>query len=110
MTLMTLNKADLTEFLISTYGLNKKLAKAYIEAFFEEITVAIVSEGIVHLSGFGKFVTRIQSRQLGRNLKTGDYVEIGPRKVVNFKAGEKLKELIVDSIDIVTASLDEKLL
>ena len=43
------------------------------------------------LSGFGNFELRDKTSRPGRNPKTGEYVPITARRVVVFKAGQKLR-------------------
>jgi integration host factor subunit alpha len=97
---MTLTKADLATMLVEKYQFNKKMAKLYVDAFFDEIINAILSEGAVKLSGFGRFTTRIKESRPGRNPKTGEFAKVSARKVVTFKAGQKLKGVIEGSQDL----------
>ena len=45
----------------------------------------------VELRGFGAFSSKRREARIGRNPKTGEDVEISPRRVVTFKAGQKFK-------------------
>ncbi|MGH8427401.1 MAG: integration host factor subunit alpha [Gammaproteobacteria bacterium] len=84
-------KAELAEVLFHNLGLNKREAKDLVEQFFEEITAALAAGDPVKLSGFGNFELRDKGRRPGRNPKTGEEIPITPRRVVTFKAGQKLK-------------------
>ena len=46
------------------------------------------------LSGFGNFDLRDKRQRPGRNPKTGEEIPILARRVVTFKAGQKLKERV----------------
>jgi integration host factor subunit beta len=46
------------------------------------------------LRGFGSFRLRKREPRKGRNPKTGDKVDVPPKKVPYFKPGKELKELI----------------
>lgn len=96
---MALTKASLAEILVSKYRFNKKIAKEYVDAFFDEVIQGIIKEGVVKLSGFGKFTTRDKASRPGRNPKTGEYVKISARRVVTFRAGQKLKGFVEDYLD-----------
>jgi integration host factor subunit alpha len=48
----------------------------------------------VKLSGFGNFDLRDKRQRPGRNPKTGEEIPILARRVVTFKAGQKLKERV----------------
>lgn len=84
-------KAELTEVLFQELGLNKREAKDLVEQFFEEIIAALVAGDPVKLSGFGNFELRDKDQRPGRNPKTGEAIPISARRVVTFKAGQKLK-------------------
>lgn len=88
---MALTKADIAENLFQTLGLNKREAKEVVELFFEEIRFALERGDSIKLSGFGNFNLRNKKQRPGRNPKTGKEIPITARRVVTFKAGQKLK-------------------
>ncbi len=90
---MTLTKVDLTNSLIEQ-GLNKLDAKKLVEDFFEQIRVSLENGEDVKLSGFGNFELRDKSSRPGRNPKTGEAVPVSARRVVVFKAGQKLRSRV----------------
>ena len=65
--------------------------KEFVEVFFSEISEILVSGLDVKISGFGNFVLRDKKARPGRNPKTGEDVMISSRRVVTFRAGQKLK-------------------
>jgi integration host factor subunit alpha len=88
---MALTKAELAEKLFQEVGLNKREAKEIVEAFFEEIRLALENGQSVKLSGFGNFDLRDKNQRPGRNPKTGEEIPISARRVVTFRSGQKLK-------------------
>ncbi|MFK5915730.1 MAG: integration host factor subunit alpha [Woeseiaceae bacterium] len=88
---MTLTKAALTEHLTDELGLNKREGKEVVESFFTEINNTLVAGEEVKLTGFGNFSVHDKKERPGRNPKTGEEVIIQARRVVTFKAGQKLK-------------------
>lgn len=86
-----LTKAEIAEHLYETLGFNKKDAKEIVELFFEEIRLALEQNEQVKLSGFGNFDLRDKRQRPGRNPKTGEEIPVSARRVVTFKAGQKLK-------------------
>ncbi|HTY04226.1 MAG TPA: integration host factor subunit alpha [Rhodocyclaceae bacterium] len=88
---MTLTKAELADMLFDKVGLNKREAKDMVEAFFEEVRVALQTGDGVKLSGFGNFQLRDKPQRPGRNPKTGEEIPITARRVVTFHASQKLK-------------------
>ena len=88
---MSLTKAEIAGQLYEELGVNKREAKEFVEIFFSEISEILVSGADVNISGFGNFILRDKKGRPGRNPKTGEDVEISPRRVVTFRAGQKLK-------------------
>lgn len=87
----TLTKMDLALEIHQVLGLNKREAKDFIEAFFEEVRSTLEKGHTVKLSGFGNFDLRDKSERPGRNPKTGEEIPISARRVVTFSAGQKLR-------------------
>ena len=88
---MSLTKADLADALFDEVGLNKREAKEFVDAWFEEIRQALEAGDHVKLSGFGNFQLRDKGQRPGRNPKTGEEIPITARRVVTFKPGQKLR-------------------
>ncbi len=89
---MTVTKADLANTLYEQLGLNKREAKEFIELFFEQIRDALEKGESVKLSGFGGFSVRNKRSRPGRNPKTGQAVAVSARRVVTYRASQKVKE------------------
>ncbi|MBK9186032.1 MAG: integration host factor subunit alpha [Moraxellaceae bacterium] len=89
-----LTKAEMVEHLFNELGLNKQEAKELVDIFFEEIRLALENNQPVKLSGFGNFDLRDKRQRPGRNPKTGEEIPITARRVVTFKAGQKLRQRV----------------
>jgi len=88
---MTLTKAIMADYLFQELGLNKREARDILELFFEEIRSSLEAGEQVKLSGFGNFDLRDKTSRPGRNPKTGEVIPVSARRVVTFRAGNKLK-------------------
>ena len=88
---MALTKADFAGHLFDELGLNKREAKDMVELFFEEIKRTLEQGQPVKISGFGNFALRDKVGRPGRNPKTGEEIPITARRVVTFRASQKLK-------------------
>jgi len=95
----TITKADIVDYLNNELGLNKSECKILVEDFFDEIKNSLINNEEVKLSGFGNFELINKKERPGRNPKTGEDVTITARRVVTFRAGNKLRKKI--------ATLDE---
>ena len=88
----TITKLHLVNHLHKFLGLSKTDSKDLIEAFFEEIKNSLINNEEVKLSGFGNFKLIEKKSRLGRNPKTGEPATISARRVVTFRAGQKLRK------------------
>ena len=89
-----LTKADLSEHLNDVVGLNKREAKEMVEILFDQLSESLISGDPVRLSGFGNFELRDKNERPGRNPKTGEEVPVSARRVVTFRAGQKLSSQV----------------
>jgi len=88
---MVLTKAEISENLFEKLELTKKESKKFVEFFFEEVRKSLEKGEDVKLSGFGNFQIKNKKARPGRNPRTGEIFLITARRVVTFKAGQKLK-------------------
>jgi integration host factor subunit alpha len=95
----TVTKSELADALFERLGLNKREAKEMVDAFFDEIRLALERGESVKLSGFGNFQLRDKPQRPGRNPKTGEEIAITARRVVTFHASQKLKATVSRSRD-----------
>ena len=103
-----LTKADIAEQITEKLGLNKRESKELVETFFEEISTALIQGEEVKLSGFGNFSLRNKSERPGRNPKTGEEIPIKARRVVTFRAGQKLRQLVEGEFDGNSSELESE--
>jgi len=88
---MAVTKAHMAESLFNAIGLNKKEARELVDLFIEELAASLADGEQVRISGFGNFDLRDKDARPGRNPKTGEKVPIPARRVVTFRAGQKLR-------------------
>ena len=89
-----MTKAVLVEEVAQVTDLTKKHAEVIVETVFGSIMDALRRGEKIELRGFGSFRLRQREPRKGRNPKTGDRVDVPPKKVPYFKPGKQLKELI----------------
>ena len=98
---MTVTKMELANVLFDELGLNKREAKEFVELFFEEIRTALENGDNVKFSGFGSFSVRDKPQRPGRNPKTGEEIPVSARRVVTYKASQKIKDRVEGSVKMV---------
>lgn len=89
-----MNKKELIQAVAEKADTGNFYAKNAIDA-----TLAVISETLakgedVVLVGFGTFSVREQKARTARNPKTGEKIQVPAKKVVTFKAGKGLKEVV----------------
>jgi len=90
----SMTKAALVEEVARVADLTKKHSEVIVDTVFRSIITALRRGEKIELRGFGSFRLRHREPRKGRNPKTGDRVDVPPKKVPYFKPGKDLKELI----------------
>jgi len=90
----TMTKAELVEEVSRVSDLTKKHSEVIVDSVFQTIIDALHRGEKIELRGFGSFRLRQREPRKGRNPKTGDKVDVPPKKVPYFKPGKELKDLI----------------
>ncbi|PID75724.1 MAG: DNA-binding protein [Deltaproteobacteria bacterium] len=87
-----MNKKELIESIAGAADISKAAAEKALNGTLVAIEKSLKKGDKVTLVGFGTFsVTKREARQ-GRNPQTGKAIKIPAKKVVKFKAGNKLSE------------------
>ena len=92
----SMTKAELVEEVSRVSELTKKHSEVIVDTVFKAIIDALHRGEKIELRGFGSFRLRKREPRKGRNPKTGDKVDVPPKKVPYFKPGKELKDLIND--------------
>ena len=96
----SMTKAELVEEVSRVSDLTKKHSEVIVDTVFKSIIDALHRGEKIELRGFGSFRLRKREPRKGRNPKTGDKVDVPPKKVPYFKPGKELKELINREADL----------
>ena len=89
-----MNKAELISAIADNSGLSKVDSKKALDGFIAAVSNALKSGDKVALVGFGSFDVAERSARTGVNPATGAKIEIAAKKVVKFKAGAVLADLV----------------
>ena len=87
----SMTKAELVEEVSRVSDLTKKHSEVIVDTVFKSIIDALHRGEKIELRGFGSFRLRKREPRKGRNPKTGDKVDVPPKKVPYFKPGKELK-------------------
>ncbi|MDR0983338.1 MAG: HU family DNA-binding protein [Culturomica sp.] len=89
-----MNKTELIDAMAAKAGLTKADTKKSLDAFIGVVGEALKAGERISLVGFGSFSVSMRGERIGRNPQTGKTITIPERKVVKFKAGSELAEMV----------------
>lgn len=95
----TLTRAKLAKAVAQDLGLSQSEGEAFVEELLSQVINALSRGEGAKISSFGNFNLIDKKSRPGRNPKTLDPCVVSARRVVTFKAGNKLKSMIQDRID-----------
>jgi integration host factor subunit beta len=89
-----MNKTDLYARVSEKENILGKDAKVIVDLLFDTMKEALEKGERIEIRGFGSFMVRNYGNYKGRNPKTGQTVDVPPKKVPFFKVGKELKEMV----------------
>jgi integration host factor subunit beta len=89
-----MNKLELISTLKERANLTKAEAAEVIRLFFDSLAEAFVKGERVEIRGLCSFHIKEYKSYTGRNPKTGQKVQIPPKRLPFFKCGKELKERV----------------
>jgi len=89
-----MTKADLIEEVSRLAELTRKDSEVIVETIFDSVVRALRTGDKIEIRGFGSFRTRQRKPRVGRNPKTGDRVEVPPKKIPFLKPSKELKDMV----------------
>ncbi len=89
-----MNKSDLVNHLTDKTGQPKKKIEDAVNLIFDSMTGVLSVGGRIEIRGFGSFVPRSYESYKGRNPRTGESIQVQPKRLPFFKVGKELKERV----------------
>ena len=89
-----MNKLELIDMLKNECRLSKKEAAAIVDLFFDRMSEALAKGERVEIRGLCSFYVKEYRSYQGRNPKSGESVQVAPKKLPFFKSGKELKERV----------------
>lgn len=87
-----MNKATLVDRVRDKTGLQRNQAIKAVETLVDTIKASLAHGEEVHIVGFGSFKILSRRGRKGRNPRTGQIIEVPPKKAVKFTAGKDFKD------------------
>ncbi len=89
-----MNKSELIQKLAEQCNLSTDDAKLCVDIFVEQMRKALLDGDRIEIRGFGSFKMKEYEGYTGRNPKTGESVQVKPKRMPFFRAGKELKDLV----------------
>ena len=89
-----MTKQDMIDRMAEEARVSKAAAGRALEAYIRAVGQELKKTGKLSLVGFGTFNCVQRRARTGRNPKTGGAIQIPARKVVRFKAGKGLTDVV----------------
>ena len=89
-----MNKSDLTNRLAVVLELTGREAEDAVNVIVGELRDALVRGERIEIRGFGSFTVRDYKAYTGLNPKTGERIEVAPKRLPFFKVGKGLMERV----------------
>ena len=89
-----MNKLELIATLKNECQISKKEAAAVVDIFFDQISTALAEGDRVEIRGLCSFFVKEYDTYQGGNPRTGERVQVAPKKLPFFKCGKKLKDRV----------------
>ncbi len=89
-----MTKADLIKGVANEAKITNQQAGKAVSWFTGAIAKEMKKGGRVSLLGFGTFSISKRKARVGRNPRTGQKIKISASRIVRFKPGKALKELV----------------
>jgi len=87
-----MTKSELIEALAKAEEITVKAAEVAVNTTFKSMEKALSNSDRIEIRGFGSFKVKDYDGYSGRNPKTGEKIEIKPKKLPFFKLGRDLHQ------------------
>ena len=89
-----MNKAELIEKVSTRVKIPSNAAKVIVDTILDSMSESLKKGEGIEIRGFGSFTVREYGAYKGRNPKTGEIVDVPPKRLPFFKVGKELKERV----------------
>lgn len=89
-----MNKSELIDTIAEKTKQPRKKAEDVVSLIFDSMTDTLVKGGRIEIRGFGSFISKDYGAYTGRNPRTGESIEVKPKRLPFFKVGKELKERV----------------
>ncbi|MSR45901.1 MAG: integration host factor subunit beta [Planctomycetes bacterium] len=95
----TITKKELVNRISEKTGQTKIVAKEILQSFLDEIVHELSLGNRLEFRDFGVFEVKPRRARRAQNPRTLQKVEVPPKRVVKFKVGRVMRDLVSDGLD-----------
>jgi integration host factor subunit beta len=89
-----MNKAKLIQKVSERMDIPAKAGKVIVDTIFDSMGESLKKGEGIEIRGFGSFAIQHYETYKGRNPKTGEVVDVPPKRLPHFKVGKELREMV----------------
>jgi nucleoid DNA-binding protein len=91
---IAVTKKEIVKQISDRIGLTQLKTKEIVQQTFDAIVDTLIETGRIELRNFGVFEVKMRKARKARNPRTGERVDVEPKKVVTFKPGKEMEERV----------------
>ena len=89
-----MNKSELVKVLAEKTKISAEDAEMVVQTLVSGMKDTLINEGRVEIRGFGSFKIKEYEGYQGRNPKTGEFIDVRPKRMPFFRAGKELRDYL----------------
>jgi integration host factor subunit beta len=93
-----MTKSELIEKLAEVLKVQHDRAETLVNIVFDSMSNSLQQGDRIEIRGFGTFEVRQYKGYQGRNPRTGDAVDVRPKRLPFFKPGKELRERVNEGV------------
>lgn len=91
-----MKRSDIICSLAEEMKISQKKSAEIVDFIFEKMRNAILQGERIEVRGFGSFYVKDYRPRKGRNPKTGEIIDVPPKRLPFFKVGKELKKKLIE--------------
>ena len=89
-----MTKKEIVRFISDDLNLSQQDVKKVVQKTFDAVIEALAKEGRIELRNFGVFEVKERKARKARNPRTGEEVFVASKRVVTFKPGKEMEQIV----------------
>ncbi len=94
-----MKRSDIISILAEEMKISQKKSTEIVDFIFDKMKGAILNGERIEIRGFGSFFVKSYQPRKGRNPKTGEIIDVLPKKLPFFKVGKDLKKKLIEGLN-----------